>query len=113
MALGSTRPPTEMRKQEYFLVGGGGGKGGRCVGLTTLRSSCADCLEIWQSQPPEPQGPVLVCNGIPLPLPCYVDFQVSSGKFLKMIKTVNSSKSTLDTLWKWKYLKETVLPLSF
>ena len=28
--------------QEYFR----GGKGGRCVGLTTLSSSCADCLEI-------------------------------------------------------------------
>jgi hypothetical protein len=28
--------------QEYFLVGGGG-KGGRCVGLT-LPPSCADCL---------------------------------------------------------------------
>ena len=26
--------------QEYFL----GGKGGRCVGLTTLPPSCADCL---------------------------------------------------------------------
>ena len=34
--------------QEYFL----GGKGGRCVGLTTLPSSCADCLEIWENQPP-------------------------------------------------------------
>ena len=29
--------------QEYFL----GGKGGRCVGLTTLSPSCADCLVIW------------------------------------------------------------------
>jgi len=29
--------------QEYFL----GGKGGRCVGLTTLPTSCADCLEIF------------------------------------------------------------------
>ena len=28
--------------QEYFL----GGKGGRCVGLTTLPLSCAECLEI-------------------------------------------------------------------
>ena len=28
-----------------------GGKGGRCVGLTTLRPSYADCLEIWESQP--------------------------------------------------------------
>ena len=29
-----------------------GGKGGRCVGLTTLPHSCADCLEIWEPQPP-------------------------------------------------------------
>jgi hypothetical protein len=29
-----------------------GGKGGRCIGLTTL-PPCADCLEIWKSQPPE------------------------------------------------------------
>jgi len=34
--------------QEYFL----GGKDGRCVGLTTLPHSCADCLEIWEPQPP-------------------------------------------------------------
>ena len=35
--------------QEYFLKG----KGGRCVGLTTLSHLCADCLEIWDPQPPE------------------------------------------------------------
>jgi hypothetical protein len=29
-----------------------GGKGGRCVRLTTLTSSCADCLEIWEPQYP-------------------------------------------------------------
>jgi hypothetical protein len=34
--------------QEYFL----GGKGSRCIGLTTLPPSCADCLEIWEPQPP-------------------------------------------------------------
>ena len=34
--------------QEYFL----GGKGGRCVGLTTSPLSCADCLEIWKPQIP-------------------------------------------------------------
>jgi len=28
------------------------GKGGRCVGLKTLPSSCADYLEIWDSHPP-------------------------------------------------------------
>ena len=32
MALGSTQPLTEMRYQEDLL----GGKGGRCVSLTTL-----------------------------------------------------------------------------
>ena len=25
-----------------------GGKGGRCVGVTTLPPSCAECLEIWE-----------------------------------------------------------------
>ena len=43
--------------QEYFL----GGKGGQCVGLTTLPSSCADCLEIWEPQPP---GTLRPCPGL-------------------------------------------------
>jgi hypothetical protein len=43
--------------QEYFV----GGKGGRCVGLTTLPLSCADCLEIWESQPP---GTLRACPGL-------------------------------------------------
>ena len=34
--------------QGYLLVC----KWGWCVGLTTLPPSCADCLEIWKSQPP-------------------------------------------------------------
>jgi hypothetical protein len=29
-----------------------GGKGGWCVELTTLPPSCANCLEIWEPQPP-------------------------------------------------------------
>ena len=41
--------------QEFFL----GGKGGRCVGLTTLPPSCADCLEIWELQP---SGTLRACN---------------------------------------------------
>jgi hypothetical protein len=44
--------------QEYFL----GGKGRRCVGLTTLPLSCSDCLNFL-----EPSGPVQACNGIALP----------------------------------------------
>jgi hypothetical protein len=43
--------------QEYFL----GGKGGRCVGLTTLPPSCADCLEIWE---PQPTGTLRACPGL-------------------------------------------------
>jgi len=40
MALGSTYPLTEMSIRNIFL------------GLTTLPSSCTDCLEIWELQPP-------------------------------------------------------------
>jgi len=50
MALGPTQPLMFH-----------GGKGGWCVGLTTLPPSCADCLEIW-----EPQTPVTLrdCPGL-------------------------------------------------
>jgi len=43
-----------------------GGKEGLCIGLTNLSPSCADCLEIWEPQPP---GTLRACNGIALPLP--------------------------------------------
>ena len=45
--------------QEYFL----GGKSGRCVGLTNLPLSFADCLESWEPQPSET---LQACNGIAL-----------------------------------------------
>ena len=48
MALELTQHLTEMSIRNISW----GGKGGRCVGLTTLPSSCADCLEIWEPQPP-------------------------------------------------------------
>jgi hypothetical protein len=41
MARESTQPLKE-EYQQYLL----GGKGSRCVGLTTLPPSCAECLEI-------------------------------------------------------------------
>jgi len=48
MALGSTQPLTEMSTRNTSW----GGECGRCVRLTTLPPSCADCLEIWEPQPP-------------------------------------------------------------
>jgi hypothetical protein len=47
IALRSTKPLTEMRTRNISWWGGGG----RCVGVT-LPLSCADCLEIWEPQPP-------------------------------------------------------------
>ena len=43
--------------QEYFL----GDKGGRCVELTTLPPSCADCLEMWEPHTP---GTLRACPGM-------------------------------------------------
>jgi hypothetical protein len=57
MALGSTQPLTEMSTRNISW----GGKRGRCVALTTLPPSCADCLEIWKPQPP---GTLWACPGL-------------------------------------------------
>jgi len=56
MALGLTQPLTEMSNRNISW-----GKGGRCVGLTTLLLSCADFLEIWEPQTP---GTLRVCPGL-------------------------------------------------
>ena len=57
MAPGNDSASNRNEYQEYFL----GGKGGRCVGLTTLPPSCDDCLEIWG---PQPAGTLRVCPGL-------------------------------------------------
>jgi hypothetical protein len=46
------------------------GKCGRCLGLTTLPPSSADCLEIWEPQPPGTLRVFQVCNGLAL---LYID----------------------------------------
>ena len=58
MALGSTQPLTEMSTRNSSWVGG---EGGQCVGLTTLPPSYADCLEIWEPQPPGTLRASLLC----------------------------------------------------
>ena len=56
MAMGLTKPLTENSTRNIFW-----GKGGRYVGLTKLLPSCADCLEIWEPQPP---GKLRVFTGL-------------------------------------------------
>jgi hypothetical protein len=63
MALGSTQPLTEMSTRIISWD-----KGGRCVGLTTLPPSCADCLKIGSLKLLETSGPVKACNGVALSL---------------------------------------------
>ena len=41
-----------------------GGKGGRCVRVTTLPPSCAERLVIWSLNQPEPNGPHRPVMGI-------------------------------------------------
>jgi hypothetical protein len=45
MTLGLTQPLTQMSTRNNSC------QGGRCVGLTNLPHSCADCLVIWERQP--------------------------------------------------------------
>jgi hypothetical protein len=58
MALGLTQSVIEISTMNIFW---GGDEGGRCVGLTNLSPSRADCLEIWEPQPP---GTLLACPGL-------------------------------------------------
>jgi hypothetical protein len=56
MALGSTQPLVKMRTRNIS-----GGKGGRCVRLTTSLPSRAECHEIWE---PEPPGTLWATSGL-------------------------------------------------
>ena len=54
--------------REYFL----GGKGGRCVRLTTLPPPCAVVTKSGNRNFLEPSGPVQACNGTDLPFTDYI-----------------------------------------
>ena len=58
MALGSTQSLTEMSTGLFP-----GGKGGRCVRLTTLPTSCAFVMKSGNLNYLEPSGPLQACNG--------------------------------------------------
>jgi len=65
MALGIDPASNRNEYQEYFL----GGKGSRCVRLTTLPPSCAVVTKSGNLNFLEPSGPVQACNGTALHLP--------------------------------------------
>jgi len=78
MALGSTQPLTEISTRAFH-----GGKGGRCVRLTTLTPSCAVVTKSGNLNFLEPSGSLQACNGIALPfllcrkskqIPCQAHF---------------------------------------
>jgi len=53
--------------QEHLL----GGKGGRCVRLTTLPPSCTVVMKSGNLNFLEPSGPLQACNGTAIPYPLY------------------------------------------
>jgi len=62
MTLGSTQPLTEMSE-------GVKGKGGRCIRLTTLPTSCAVAKKSGKINFLQTSGPLRACIGTALPLP--------------------------------------------
>jgi len=66
MALGLTQPLTEMRTRSISWRG----KGGRCLGLTTLYLYVPIIFQSRILNLLEPSGPVQACTGIALPSPC-------------------------------------------
>jgi hypothetical protein len=84
MVLRLTQPITEMST-----------KGDRCLGLTTLPLSCADCHKIWE---PQPLGNLRACPG--LYRDCFTSFyHPTEGMigFLRLNAMLHSVLQLLDT----------------
>jgi hypothetical protein len=73
---------TELLKEMSTRNISGGGKGGGCLGVTTLPRSCADS---GSRNLLEPSGPVQACNGIAFY--CLGEFQTSqaNGKSFNLL----------------------------
>jgi len=77
MAMGSTHSLTEMNNRNISR----GEKGVRCLGLPILPPPRADCLEIWETQPP---GNLWACTGIALPSLYHIFFQFWDSDMIEL-----------------------------
>jgi hypothetical protein len=94
MALGSTRPLTEMSTRRFP-----GGKCGQCVKLTTLPPSCAVVKKSGNLNFPEPSGPPQTCNGTALPLPYLLIYWGDRGSTVHKVLRYKSEGRWLDPRW--------------
>ena len=80
-----------------------GDKGGRCLGLTTLILSCADCLEIRGLSLLEPSRSVQACHGIAVLFKSLYLFQLThltKGGFF-LANTTSKYKGEVR-IWTWE-----------
>ena len=87
MALGSTQSLVKMSTRNIA-----GGKGGRCVRLTTSPPSCAECHEIWE---PKPSGKLWATPGL-----------------LRDCFTFHRA-SVLSSFWHWRLQRDVLVEAGF
>jgi hypothetical protein len=95
MTLGVDSASNRNEYQEYFL----GGKGGRCVRLTTLPPSCAVVTKSGRIDFLEPSGPVEACNGTALPLYLYSPHLLPDFGEILYRKSAHYTAVHLMSLW--------------
>jgi hypothetical protein len=99
------RPWGRLSLQQKWVPGVfPGGKGGRCVKLTTLPSSCAVVMKSGNPNFLEPSGPLQACNGTVLPLPLIVNRDPKISRLPNIPHTVvcvqnNNSAENTDYYW--------------
>ena len=91
MALGSTQPLTEMSTGVFP-----GGKGGRCVKLTTLPPSYDVVMKSGNLNFLESSGPLQACNGSALPISDYKMLQRVSTNYMVFLRPLVHMKPKLQ-----------------
>jgi hypothetical protein len=102
MALGSAQPLREMSTRNISC----GSKGGRCVGLTKLPLSCADCLQFWE---PQPSGTLRACPGLYRDCFTFIQTNVTAPQIKPRPHRATSlpihyclAILLLETIWPWE-----------